>query len=80
MSYQSAIAKIYALGHELAHTPSHKFDLTHMRAMLSELNHPECRFPGVLIASIGIADRVIHISAFNKNQRADSLERRADQR
>ena len=50
MSYQSAIAKIYALGHELAHTPSHKFDLTHMRAMLSELNHPECRFPGVLIA------------------------------
>ena len=41
---------MYALGHELAHTPSHKFDLTHMRAMLATLDHPECRFPGVLIA------------------------------
>ena len=50
MSYQSAIAKMYALGHELAHTPSHKFDLTHMRVMLAALDHPERRFPGVLIA------------------------------
>ena len=31
MSYDSAVANLYALGHELARTPSHKFDLAHMR-------------------------------------------------
>jgi dihydrofolate synthase / folylpolyglutamate synthase len=41
---------MYALGHELADTPSHKFDLAHMRVLLGALNHPEARFPGVLIA------------------------------
>jgi dihydrofolate synthase/folylpolyglutamate synthase len=41
---------MYALGHELAGTPSHKFDLAHMRVLLGALNHPEKRFPGVLIA------------------------------
>src|SRR3981081_1287727 len=41
---------MYALGHELADTPSHKFDLAHMRVLLGALNHPEQRFPGVLIA------------------------------
>jgi dihydrofolate synthase/folylpolyglutamate synthase len=50
MSYETAIASMLALGHELAQTPSHKFDLTHMRVLLEELNHPERRFPGVLIA------------------------------
>ncbi len=50
MSYESAIAKMYALGHELAQTPSHKFDLAHMRVLLAALNHPEKRFPGILIA------------------------------
>jgi dihydrofolate synthase / folylpolyglutamate synthase len=50
MSYQSAIARMYALGHELAHTPSHKFDLAHMRVLLNALEHPERRFPSVLIA------------------------------
>ncbi|HEV2698696.1 MAG TPA: bifunctional folylpolyglutamate synthase/dihydrofolate synthase, partial [Terriglobales bacterium] len=49
-SYQSAIARMYALGHELSHTPSHKFDLAHMRVLLSALEHPERRFPSVLIA------------------------------
>jgi dihydrofolate synthase / folylpolyglutamate synthase len=39
-----------ALGHELAQTPSHKFDLAHMRVVLQALNHPERRFPSVLIA------------------------------
>jgi len=41
---------MYALGHELADTPSRKFDLAHMRVLLRALNHPEKRFPGVLIA------------------------------
>ncbi len=50
MSYENAVASMLALGHELAQTPSHKFDLTHMRVLLEELNHPERRFPSVLIA------------------------------
>jgi len=41
---------MYALGHELAQAPSHKFDLEHMRVLLSALGHPEKRFPAVLIA------------------------------
>jgi len=41
---------MYALGHELAQTPSHKFDLAHMRVLLAGLDHPELRFPSVLIA------------------------------
>jgi dihydrofolate synthase/folylpolyglutamate synthase len=49
-SYQTAVARMYALGHELADTPSHKFDLAHMRVLLSALDHPERRFPSVLIA------------------------------
>src|SRR5437868_9761780 len=49
-SYQSAIARMYALGHELSHTPSHKFDLAHMRVLLTALEHPERKFPSVLIA------------------------------
>jgi dihydrofolate synthase / folylpolyglutamate synthase len=49
-SYQAAVARMYALGHELAHPPSHKFDLAHMRVLLAALDHPEQRFPSVLIA------------------------------
>ena len=49
-SYQAAVARMYALGHELADLPSHKFDLTHMRVLLNALDHPERRFPSVLIA------------------------------
>src|SRR6476660_9586369 len=41
---------MYALGHELAQTPSHKFDLAHMRVLLAALDNPERRFPSVLIA------------------------------
>jgi dihydrofolate synthase/folylpolyglutamate synthase len=41
---------MYALGHELAQTPSHKFDLAHMRVLLAAMGHPESRFPTVLIA------------------------------
>jgi dihydrofolate synthase/folylpolyglutamate synthase len=41
---------MFALGHELAQTPSHKFDLAHMRVLLAGLHHPERHFPSVLIA------------------------------
>jgi dihydrofolate synthase/folylpolyglutamate synthase len=50
MSYETAVARMYALGYELTQTPSHKFDLAHMRVLLEALNHPERKFPGVLIA------------------------------
>jgi dihydrofolate synthase/folylpolyglutamate synthase len=50
MSYETAVASMFALGHELAHTPSHKFDLAHMRVLLEALGHPERTFPSVLIA------------------------------
>src|SRR5450755_1491797 len=49
-SYETAIARMFALGHELAQTPSHKFDLAHMRVLLGALENPERRFPSVLIA------------------------------
>ena len=41
---------MYALGHELAQTPSHKFDLAHMRVLLGAMEHPERRSRSVLIA------------------------------
>src|ERR1700729_2759973 len=41
---------MYALGHELASTPTHKFDLAHMRVLLAALGNPERRFPSVLVA------------------------------
>jgi dihydrofolate synthase / folylpolyglutamate synthase len=41
---------MFALGHELAQTPSHKFDLAHMRVLLESLGNPEKHFPSVLIA------------------------------
>ena len=50
MSYEAAIARMFALGHELAQPPSHKFDLTHMRVLLEALEHPEKKFPALLIA------------------------------
>ena len=50
MSYQSTVEQLYALGHELASTPTHKFDLAYVREMLEALGHPERRFASVLIA------------------------------
>ena len=50
MSYETAVAQMYALGHELAQTPLHKFDLAHMRVLLAALGHPENSFPSVLVA------------------------------
>jgi dihydrofolate synthase / folylpolyglutamate synthase len=50
VSYKTAVARMYALGHELAQMPSHKFDLAHMRVLLAALENPERRFQSVLIA------------------------------
>lgn len=50
MSYETAVARMFALGHELAQTPSHKFDLAHIRVLLAALDHPERTLPSVLIA------------------------------
>ena len=50
MSYETAVSSMFALGHELANTPSHKFDLEHMRVLTRALGHPETNFPSVLIA------------------------------
>lgn len=50
MSYQHTVEQLYALGHELASTPVHKFDLAYVRAMLEALGHPERRVASVLIA------------------------------
>jgi dihydrofolate synthase / folylpolyglutamate synthase len=41
---------LFALGHELAQTPSRKFDLAHMQVLLQAMDHPERRFSSVLIA------------------------------
>ena len=49
-NYETAVAQMYALGHELAQTPSHKFDLAHIRVLLAALGHPENSFPTVLVA------------------------------
>ena len=50
MSYETAVTSMFALGHELAQTPSNKFDLAHMRVLLGAMDHPERAFPSVLIA------------------------------
>src|ERR1700747_3698825 len=50
MSYQTAVEQLYHLGHELAQTPSHKFDLAHMRVLLAALGDPQKEFHSVLIA------------------------------
>jgi len=49
-TYETAVASMFALGHELAHVPAHKFDLAHMRVLLERMNHAERNFPSVLIA------------------------------
>src|SRR5271169_5507088 len=50
MTYQQTMEQLYALGHELASMPAHKFNLAYVRAMLDALGHPERRFASVLIA------------------------------
>ena len=48
--YQTAVENLYALGHELANTPSEHFNLAYVRAILREMGDPQRRFPSVLIA------------------------------
>jgi dihydrofolate synthase/folylpolyglutamate synthase len=50
ISYLCAVERLYALGHELQHGPSRKFDLAHMRILCEALGSPQRRFPSVLIA------------------------------
>jgi len=50
MTYDAAIAQLLELGHELSRTPSHKFDLAHMRVLLEALGNPQKKFKSVLIA------------------------------
>jgi dihydrofolate synthase/folylpolyglutamate synthase len=54
MSYAAAVDHLYALGHELAPTPStaprRKFDLAHMRTLAAALGDPQATFPSLLIA------------------------------
>src|SRR5512142_1009061 len=49
-TYQQAVERLYELGHELARTPAHKFDLEQMRVLARALGDPQRRFPSVLIA------------------------------
>jgi dihydrofolate synthase/folylpolyglutamate synthase len=49
-SFQHAVDRLYALGHELQQGPSRKFDLAHMRALCDALGNPQRSFPSVLIA------------------------------
>jgi dihydrofolate synthase/folylpolyglutamate synthase len=54
MSYAAAVDHLYALGHELAPTPSsaprRKFDLAHLRILAAALGDPQTTFPSLLIA------------------------------
>ena len=49
-SYESAVERLYALGHELQLGPARKFDLAHIRILCQALGDPQRRFPSVLIA------------------------------
>jgi len=48
VTYESAVSKLLALGHEL--TSQRKFDLEQMRVLARALGHPERRLQSVLIA------------------------------
>ncbi len=49
-SYESAVERLYELGHELQHGPSRKFDLAHIRILCQALGEPQRGYPSVLIA------------------------------
>jgi dihydrofolate synthase/folylpolyglutamate synthase len=50
LAYETAVAELYQLGHELHRTASYKFDLKHMRVLCAALDSPHTKFPSVLIA------------------------------
>ena len=50
MTYDSAVSRLYELGHELSRTPSHKFDLAYMRVLTEALRQFEFQhLPGSII-------------------------------
>jgi dihydrofolate synthase/folylpolyglutamate synthase len=52
-TYDRAIQSLYALGHELHHTPDaprRKWELAHMRTLCAALGNPQQKFPAILIA------------------------------
>jgi dihydrofolate synthase/folylpolyglutamate synthase len=49
-SYQSAVERLFSLGHELQFGPTRKFELAHMRILCEALGNPQRKFPSVLIA------------------------------
>jgi dihydrofolate synthase / folylpolyglutamate synthase len=50
LTYETAVARLYELGHELHGLPSNKFDLAHVRVLLEAIGHPEKKFASVLVA------------------------------
>ena len=54
MSYAAAVEHLYSLGQELspaaAGAPRRKYDLAHMRALVSALGNPQSNFASVLVA------------------------------
>jgi dihydrofolate synthase/folylpolyglutamate synthase len=49
-SFEGAVDRLYALGHELPLGPVRKFELAHMRVLCDALGNPQRNFPSVLIA------------------------------
>jgi dihydrofolate synthase/folylpolyglutamate synthase len=52
-AYDRAVQSLYALGHELHHTPDtprRKWELAHMRTLCAALGDPQQAFPSILIA------------------------------
>lgn len=49
-TYDKAVERLYALGHELHLTPADKFDLKHMRTLTTALGDPWKKFACVLVA------------------------------
>ncbi len=50
ITYSSAVERLYALGHELHHGPSRKFELGQMRALCAALGDPQQKTPSILVA------------------------------
>ncbi len=50
ISYQSAVERLHALGHELQPGTPRKFELAHMGTLCHALGNPQRSFPSVLIA------------------------------
>jgi dihydrofolate synthase / folylpolyglutamate synthase len=49
-TYENAVERLYALGHELHRIPAEKFDLNHMRVLTRALGEPWKKFACILVA------------------------------